>query len=164
MVRYEENFLSTPSSKAELHSFIPNSLTSPYPQLSRGMGNGVTGSSYQFISAIPSSSHSPPAPSWDPHQGLQLLPGAWPSVGSPLTAASFREYLSAVAWDAPCTAVWIYLLQHGFLWAQPLHGLQENLYFGIWSIPSLSFFTDLGVCRIVSHTSFPHLFLSQAAM
>jgi len=33
-----------------------------------------------------------------------------------------------------------------------LHGLQGNLCSGTWSISSPSFFTDLGVCRVVSLT------------
>ena len=41
------------------------------------------------------------------------------------------------------------------------HGLQGKLCFGAWSISSPSFFTDLGVCRVVSLTS-SHFFLMTA--
>jgi len=35
------------------------------------------------------------------------------------------------------------------------HGLQGNLCCGAWSTSSLSFFTDLDVCKVVSHTLTP---------
>jgi len=54
----------------------------------------------------------------------------------------------------------IHLLRHGVLpglqveicSTVDLHGLQGNLCSGAWSTSSPSFFTDLGVCRVVSPT------------
>ncbi|KAK4810884.1 hypothetical protein QYF61_013292 [Mycteria americana] len=42
-----------------------------------------------------------------------------------------------------------------------LHGLQRNLCSSTWSISSPSFFTDLGVCRVVSYFSLPAAVVQQ---
>ena len=68
-----------------------------------------------------------------------------------LTLAGSQPLSQPLSHSSSPQAVWKYLLHHG-----PLHGLQGNLCSGTWST---SFFTDLGVCTVVSltfsHSSLP---------
>lgn len=81
-------------------------------------------------------------------------------VSCPQAAASFRAHPPALAWGPPPAAVRISAL----LWSSMesllpcglLQGLQGNLHSGTWTTSSPSLFTDLGVCRSVSVTTFPH--------
>lgn len=63
-----------------------------------------------------------------------------------------QAYSPALMWDCP-QAAGKYPLYHG-----PFHQWQANLCSSPWGTSSLSFFSDLSVCRIASHTFFlsPH--------
>jgi len=100
------------------------------------------------------SSASKPAPTWAPlSMGAQVLPQACSSVGCPQVHSILQastcssmgsspgcRWISAPPWTSS-------LPHHGFL-----QGLQGNLCSSAWSTSSPSFFTDLGVCGVVSLT------------
>jgi len=92
---------------------------------------------------------SKPAPLWTSlSMGPQVLPGACSSMGFPRGYSLLR---TSTCSGMGSSTVDLHGLQgdslpyHGLL-----HGLQENLCSGAWSTSSTSFFTDLGVCRVVS--------------
>lgn len=71
---------------------------------------------------------------------------------------SFRKQSSTPAWSPQCATVWISAL----VWSSPEvaekyllhHGIcSVDTHYGTWSTSSLSFFSDLGVCKILSHFS-----------
>jgi len=93
---------------------------------------------------------SKPAPAWVPlSTGPQVLLGPQTPLDIYLL---WHEVLHGLQVDI-CSTVDLHELQedslphHGLL-----HGLQGNLCSGTWSTSSPSFFTALGVCRIVSLT------------
>ena len=86
------------------------------------------------------------APAWSPLHGTtsparSLLQHGLSTGSQPLWA-----HAPTLAWG-PSQAAGGYQLHHGLL-----HGLQGNLCSGAWSTSCSSFFTDLGVCRVVSLT------------
>jgi len=100
------------------------------------------------------------APAWVPHGVTSPASRPAPAWALHGVTASFT-HSPAPAWGPfhgllmdLCSTVDLHGLQgdslphHGLL-----HGLQGNLCSSTWSTSSSSFFTDLGVCRIVSLTS-----------
>ena len=84
--------------------------------------------------------------------------------GSPTGAAPPRP--PAPAWAPPWAAAWrsapcgTHGLQGDSLLHQgPLHRPQGNFVSSTWSTSSPSFFTDLGTCKAVSHSSLSQLLL-----
>ena len=84
---------------------------------------------------------------------------AYPRVGCPQGASSFRNI--HLLWHGVlhglqvyvCSIINLHGLQRMNLSHHGLHhGLQESVCSGTWSTSSHSFFTDLGVCRVVSLT------------
>ena len=173
------------------------------------MGTGV--SSSHFVSAVPSSSHSSPAPAWDPTQGRQfstnftsvspfhrvqyfincssvspagsqvlpanllqcgflslslslstgsqVLPGTCSSTGFPwghrlIWASTCSGMVSSVGCRWISAPLWTSMGWQGD--SLPYHGLLHRLHGNFcsstWSTSSPSFCTDLGVCRVDSHT------------
>jgi len=94
------------------------------------------------------------APAWAPLHKPCFLPVDCSIMGSPVVAASLRTCPPALAWGPP-QAAGRYLLHHGLPWAagrQPayhglVHGLQGNFCSGAWGTSSLSFLTNLVVCK-----------------
>lgn len=75
------------------------------------------------------------------------MPSLCTSV-SPLHRWLFLHEIS-LAWSSvSCSVEYLF-------WPGPLPRLQGNLCSSIWSISSPSSFTNLGVCRVVSHSSSP---------
>lgn len=93
---------------------------------------------------------------WRGLHWLQVLPS---TCGSPWSTVSFKPDSPALPWASPCAVA---LVSHGLqgnspFHQGPLHGLQENFYYGAQSTSSPSFFIGLVVCRIISHSSLSHL-------
>lgn len=91
------------------------------------------------------------------------------TTGFPWVAASFRAHSRSPAWGHSWTVNMFSnmvhhalqgdsLLQHG-----TLEAAGEHLCSSAWNTSSPSFFTNLGVCRVVSFT-FYHFFLPAAVM
>jgi len=104
----------------------------PCQQTCSNMGSSLHGSAGGACSSVgpprvTASIGHPPAPVWGPPRGCRWISAPlWTSMG--------------------CRTC---LPHHGLL-----HGLQDNLCSGAQSTSSPSFFTDLGVCRVVSHIFF----------
>ena len=107
-----------------------------------------------------------PAPAWAPLHGLQLRPGACSCGGSPWAAASFRPHPPAPPWappwaaawrSAPCGTPWAAGGQPAPPWSSPQAAGELLLRRLEHLLPS--FFTDLGVCRAVPHSSLSQLLL-----
>ena len=86
--------------------------------------------------------------------GLQVLPGACSSAGSPRGHSFLQAHLPAPVWTGLqvgiCSTMDLPGLQgHSLPHHGLLHRLQGNLCSGAWSTSSPSFCADLGVCRAV---------------
>jgi len=91
--------------------------------------------------------------------GPQVLQGACSSMGSPWGGHSLLQESTCSGVGSSLGCRWISappLSSGGSSGGQPafhhclLHRLQGNLLSGAWSTSSPSFFTDLGICRVVS--------------
>jgi len=113
----------------------------------------------QTCSAVGSSVHGSTGPARSLLQhGLPT--GSLASLGIHLLQCGVLHGLQADI----CSTVDLYGLQgHSLPHHGLLHRLQGYLCSGIWSTSSLSFFTDLGVCRATSLTFFSTLSLAVAA-
>lgn len=106
------------------------------------MGSILQNGLFQYGSPQVAAPARPSVPVCVPFNGLQFSTGACCYRGSPRAAASLRLDPPAPTWSPPQAA----MLIAAPIWSAP----QRNLCCSIQSTSFRSFFTEFGVCRVVS--------------